>query len=168
MRSRCSLASAMTGKSAAMMRRSSSPTRSRVAATGRWMSRRATGATCWLTSLRLAERLHADADVHEADVHGDHAGVQLPGVGFATLLLQGAAQPVEDAEALLVPRRRQLEPASQHRFRHPERALREEAPPQRLGGAQLALRGPQRLLELGDGLVQQAHLLEGDAEVVVR
>src|SRR3989442_629831 len=67
-RSRCSLTSAMIGKSAAMIRRSSSTTRSSGAATGRWMSRRATGATCWLTSLRLCERFHAPAHVHEPDV----------------------------------------------------------------------------------------------------
>src|SRR6266702_1404063 len=92
-RSRWSLTSAMIGKSAAMMRRSSPATRSSSAATGCWMSRNETGATCWLTSLGAAERLRA---------------------------------------------------------------------------AELALGRPQRLLQLGDGLVHQAHLLERDAEVVVR
>src|SRR3989442_4750727 len=167
-RSRCSLTSTMTGKSAAMMRRSSSTTRSRVAATGRWMSRRATGATCWLTSFRLGECFHAPAHVHEADVHGGDASVQVLGFGFAALLLQRAAQPIEHAEALLVARRRQLQAAPRDRFRDAESPLREETPPQGLRRAELALGGAQRFLELGDGLVQQAHLLEGDPEVVVR
>src|SRR5713226_4336852 len=158
----------MIGKSAAMMRRSSSATRSRGAATGRWMSRSATGATCWLTSLCLGEGFHTAAHVHEPDVHGEDASVQLLGFGVAALVLQRATQPVEDAEALLVARGRQLQAAPEDRFRHAERSLREEAHAQRLRRAELALRGAQRFLEFGDGLVQQAHLLEGDAQVVVR
>src|SRR2546428_9856116 len=167
-RSRCSLTSAMTGKSAAMMRRSSSTTRARVAAAGRWMSRGATGATCWLSSFRLGECLHAPAHVHEADVHGGDASVQVLGFGFAPLLLQRAAQPIEHAEALLVARCRQFQAAPQDRFRDAESSLREETSPQRLRRAELALGGAQRFLELGDGLVEQAHLLEGDPEGVVR
>src|SRR5256712_5792071 len=131
-RGRCSLTSAMIGKSAAMIRRSSSTTRSSGAATGRWMSRRATGATCWLTSLHLGERFHAAAHVHEPDVHGEDASVQLLGFGLAALVLQRAAQPVEDAETLLVAGGRQLQAAPQDRFRHAERAFREETHPQRL------------------------------------
>src|SRR2546421_99878 len=57
MRRRCSLTSAMIGKSAAMRRRSSSTTRSSCPATGRWMSGRVTRASCWVTSTRLGERL---------------------------------------------------------------------------------------------------------------
>src|SRR5947199_38843 len=56
MRSRCSLTSAIMGKSAVMMRRSSSATSSSSPATGRWMSPSETGASCWLTSFRLGER----------------------------------------------------------------------------------------------------------------
>src|SRR5439155_1424487 len=77
MRRRCSLTSAMIGKSAAMSRRSSSTTRSSCPATGRWMSGRVTRASCWVTSARLGERLDPLAHVHEPDVRGEHAAVEL-------------------------------------------------------------------------------------------
>src|SRR6266516_2206531 len=141
MRSRCSLTSAMMGKSAAMIRRSSATTRSSSSATGRWMSRRETGATCWLTSLGPGERSGALADVPKADIHGEDAPVQGPRLDLLPLLLQRAAQ---------------------DRLRDDVRLLLDEAHAQRLGGLQLALGRPQRFLELGDGLVQQAHLLECD------
>src|SRR5690242_11075010 len=160
MRSRCSLTSAMTGKAAAMMRRSSSATRSRSSATGRWMSPSVARASCWLTSLRLGERLLARADVFEADIHGEHPPVQVPRLDPLALFLERPRQPIEDAEPLLIARGRQLERAPQNRLRHDVRALFHEAHPQGLRAAQLPLRGAQRLLELGDRLVEQPHLLE--------
>src|SRR6266571_2125181 len=168
MRRRCSLTSAMMGKSAAMIRRSSATTRSSSSATGRWMSRRETGATCWLTSLGPGERSGALADIPKADVHGEDAPVQGPRLDPLPLLLERAAEPIQDPEPALVPRPGQLERAAQDRLRDDVRLLLDEAHADRLGGLQLALGRPQRLLELGDGLVQQAHLLERDAEIVVR
>src|SRR6266705_3220039 len=167
-RSRWSLTSAMIGKSAAMMRRSSPATRSSSAATGCWMSRNETGATCWLTSLGARERLGALAHVHEPDIHREHAPVQVARLRLLAQRLEGPAQPVEDPHALLVARRRQLQRATQDRLRHAVRALLDEAHAERLRAPELALGRPQRLLQLGDGLVHQAHLLERDAEVVVR
>src|SRR6266542_1173797 len=52
-------------------------------------------------------------------------------------------------------------------FGDTEGALLEEADAQHLRRAQLALGGAQRLLQLRDGLVEQAHLLERDTEIVV-
>src|SRR6266566_60101 len=127
----------MTGKSAAMMRRSSSATRSSSLATGRWRSASATGATCWLTSLHLGERPGPRADILEADIHGENPAVLLPRLRFFSLRLERPAEPVQDAEPLLITR------------------------PGQLGRA-------QRLLELGDRLVEQPHLLERDPQVVVR
>src|SRR6266571_6239896 len=167
-RSKCSLTSAMTGKSAAMMRRSSSATRSSSLATGRWRSASATGATCWLTSLHLGERPGPRADILEADIHGENPAVLLPRLRFFSLLLERPAEPVQDAEPLLITRRGQLEPAPQDRLGHDIRALVDEADAQRLGRPELALGRAQRLLELGDRLVEQPHLLERDPQVVVR
>src|SRR6266480_1836689 len=169
MRTRCSFTSAIIGKSAAMIRRSSSATRSSSPATGRWRSRRATGTTCWVTLLRLGERLGARAHVPESNVHGEHPAVQLARLDPLTLFLEGAAQPVQDAEALLVATRgRQVERASQDRLRHDVRALVDEAYAQRLRASQLPVGRPQRLLQLRNRLVQEPHLLEGHAQVVVR
>src|SRR5207237_10165540 len=98
-RSKCSLTSAMTGKAAAMMRRSSSATRSRSSATGRWMSPRVAGASCWLMSLRLGERLLARPNVLEPDVHGEHPPIQVARLDPFALLLERPAQPVADADA---------------------------------------------------------------------
>src|SRR2546422_755789 len=163
-RSRCSFTSATIGKSAAMMRRSSPTTRSRSAATGRWMSRRETGVSCWLTSLGPGECAGALADVLESDVHGNDAAVQLTRLGFLALLFQRPAQPVEDPQPFLVTRRRQVERAPQDRFRHDMGALLHEASAQRLGAPQLPLGSAQCLLELRDRFVEQPHLLERDAE----
>src|SRR6266702_3412359 len=160
-RSRCSLTSAMNGKSAAMMRRSS-------AATGRWMSRNVTGATCWLTSLRAGERLGALPDVHEANVHREHTAVQIARLDLLALRLERATEPVEDPHALLVARRRQVQRAAQDRLGDDMRALLHKAHAERLRALELALRRAQRLLQLGDGLVQETHLLEGDAKIVMR
>src|SRR2546427_1794559 len=167
-RSRWSFTAAMIEKSAAMMRRSSPATRSSCAATGCCTSRRVTGATCWLTSLGAGERLGALAHVHEADVDGERAPVQLACLGLLALRLERPAEPVEDRQPLLFARRRQLERPPQNRFRHDVRALLDEAQTERLRALQLALGRAQRLLELGDRLVEQPHFLEGDAEVVVR
>src|SRR5947208_13217245 len=139
-RRRCSLTSAMIGKSAAMMRRSSSATRSSSLATGRWMSASATGATCWLTSLHLGERPRPGADVLEADIHGEHPAVQVPRLHLFSLLLERPAEPVQDAESLLIARRGQLEPAPQDRLGHDIGALVDEADAQRLGRPDLASR----------------------------
>src|SRR2546425_9585878 len=158
----------MTGKSAAMMRPSSPITRPSSAATGRWMSPSDTGAICWLTSLHLGELSGSLTDVFEPDVHGEHAPVQLPRLRFLPLLFERPAQPVQDPQALRVARRGQLEPAPQDRFGHDVSTLFDETDPQRLRGPELLLRGAQCFLELGDRLVEQAHLLEGDAQVVVR
>src|SRR2546430_7091880 len=138
MRRRCSLTSAMMGKSAAMIRRSSATTRSSSSATGRWMSRRETGATCWLTSLGPGERSSALADVPKADIHGEDAPVQGPRLDLLPLLLQRAAEPIEDPEPALVPRPGHLKPPPQARPRADVRLLLPEAPPHRLGGLQLA------------------------------
>src|SRR2546425_12933341 len=112
----------MIEKSAAMMRRSSPATRSSCAATGCCTSRRVTGATCWLTSLGAGERLGALAHVHEADVDGERAPVQLACLGLLALRLERPAEPVEDRQPLLFARRRQLERPPQNRFRHDVRS----------------------------------------------
>src|SRR5467141_3026927 len=168
MRTRCSFTSAMIGKSAAMMRTSSSATRSSSPATGRCRSRSAIGTTCWLTLLRLGERLRALTYVPESDVHREHPAVQLPRLCSLAELLERAAQPVQDPQALLVTGRRQVERAPQDRLRHDVGALIDEAHPQRLRAPQLPVGRPQRLLQLGNRLVEQPHLLEGHAQVVVR
>src|SRR5207249_1878656 len=168
LRRRCSLTSAMIGKSAAMSRRSSSTTRSSCPATGRWMSGRVTRASCWVTSARLGERLDPLGHVHEPDVRGEHAAVELSCLRALPLGLEGAPQPIENPQPLFVARRRQLQAAAQNGFRAGVRAFLGEADGQRLGGRLLALGGPQRLLELGDRFVEQAHLLEGDAQVIMR
>src|SRR5215510_3582758 len=144
----------MMGKSAATMRRSSAATWSSSAATGRWMSPSEARIACSLTSARVGERFDPRPHVHEADVDGEHAAIQLPGFGGFPLLLDGAGEPVENAEPLLVAGRRQLERAPQDRLRHDRCALFEEAHAQGLGGPQLPLGGPQRLLEFGDRLVE--------------
>src|SRR5256886_5241493 len=167
-RSRCSLTRAMMGKSAAMMRRSSSATSSSSPATGRWISPSETGASCWLTSFRLGERPCPLADVFEPDVHREHAPVQLSRLHVFSLLFERPAQPVQHAEPLLIARGRQVQPAAQDRLRHDVRALIEEAHAQGFRRPELPLRRPQRFLQLGDGLVQQPHLLERDPEIVVR
>src|SRR3989449_3152054 len=168
MRTRCSFTSAMIGKSAAMMRRSSSATRSSSPATGRWRSRSATGTTCWLTLFRLRERLGALPHIPESDVHGEHPAVQVARFDPLALLLERAAQPVQDTQALLITGGRQVERAPQDRLRDDVGALVEEAHAQRLRAPQFSVRRPQRFLQLRDRLVQQPHLLEGDAQVVVR
>src|SRR6266480_3846987 len=90
MRTRCSFTSAIIGKSAAMIRLSSSATRSSSPATGRWRSRRATGTTCWVTLLCLGERLGARAHVPESNVHGEYSAVQLARLDpLAPLLVPG-------------------------------------------------------------------------------
>src|SRR6266511_3623773 len=150
-----------------MTRRSSAPTCSSSPATGRCTSRRLTRATCWLMLFRFGERLDALLGIEEADIHGEHAAVQIPRVGFLALLLERAAEPVEHAEPLLIAGRREVETAAQDRFGDTEGALLEEADAQHLRRAQLALGGAQRLLQLRDGLVEQAHLLERDTEIVV-
>src|SRR6266536_534396 len=169
MRTRCSFTSAMIGKSAAMMRLSSSATRSSSPATGRWRSRSATGTTCWVTLLRLGERLGARAHVPESDVHGEHPAVQLARLDPFALFLERAAQPVQKAQALLVATGgRQVERAPQDRLRHDVGTLVDEAHAQRLRAPQLPVGRPQRLLQLRNRLVQEPHLLEGDAQIVVR
>src|SRR5205823_13189701 len=95
-RSKCSLTSATTGQAAAMMRRSSSETRSRSSATGRWMSPSVARARCWLTSLRLRERLGARADVLESDVHGENPAIQVAPFAPFALLLVRPSQSVDD------------------------------------------------------------------------
>src|SRR5207247_8511653 len=144
MRSRWSLTSAMMGKSAAMMRRSSTPTRSSSPATGRWTSRRETGATCWLTSLGPGERPGALADVPESDVHGEDAPVQRPRLQLLALLLQRPAEPIQDPEPPLVTRPGQLERAAQDRLRDGVRLLLQAPRAQRLGAPQLAFGRAQR------------------------
>src|SRR5512135_3486889 len=144
----------MIGKSAAMMRRSSAATRSSSPATGRWMSDNETRIACSLMLGRPGERLDARPHVHEPDVHGEHAPVQVPCLSRLPLLLERPGQPVEDAEALLVSRSGQLERPAQDRLRHAVRTLVVEADAERLRRPQLAFRGPQRLLKLRDGLVE--------------
>src|SRR2546421_42186 len=169
MRTRCSFTSAIIGKSAAMIRPSSSATRSSSPATGRWRSRRATGTTCWVTSLRLGERLGARAHVPESDVHSEHPAVQLARLDPLALFLERAAQPVQDTQAVLVATGGgQVERAPQDRLRHDVGALVDEAHAQRLRGPQFPVGRPQRLLQLRNRLVQEPHLLEGHAQVVVR
>src|ERR1051325_8970025 len=90
---------------------------------------------CSLTSARFGERFDPRPYVHEADVDGEHPSVELAGLRGFPLLFDRACQPVQDAEALRTPRRRQLEPPPQDRLRHDRRALLEKANAQRLGGA---------------------------------
>src|SRR6266568_6152661 len=167
-RTRCSFTSAMIGKSAAMIRTSSSATCSSSPATGRWRSRSATGTTCWLTLLRLGKRLGALAHVPEANVHGEHPAVQLARLDPLAQFLERAAQPVEDAQALLVTGGRQVERAPQDRLGHDVGTLVDEAHAQRFGAFQFPVGRPQRFLQLGNRLVQEPHLFEGHAQVVVR
>src|SRR5882672_475589 len=143
MRSRCSFTSLMIGKSAAMIRRSSSTTCSSSAATGPCTSRSAIrgSATGELMLPRLGERLGALLHVEEPDVHREHAAVQVARVGLLALLLQRAAQPVQDPQPLLVARGGQLESAPQNRFGHAVCRLLEEAHAQHLGRAELPVRG---------------------------
>src|SRR2546428_9242043 len=108
MRTRCSFTSAMIGKSAAMIRLSSSATRSSSPATGRWRSRSATGTTCWLTLFRQGERIGPLPHVPESDVHGEHPSVQVARFDPLALLLERAAQPVQDTQALLITGGRQV------------------------------------------------------------
>src|SRR6185503_13605673 len=103
------------------------------------MSRSATRATCGLMLARLGERFDAIADVTEPDIHREHSSIQLAGFLPFSLLLQRAAQPVENPEALLIARGRQLEGAPQNGFRHRIGALVEKAPAQRFGRPQLAV-----------------------------
>src|SRR5256885_2035874 len=140
MRTRCSFTSAMIGKSAAMIRPSSSATRSSSPATGRWRSRSATGTTCWLTLFRLGERLGALPHVPESDVHGEHPAVQVARFDPLALLLERAAQPVQDTQALLITGGRQVQRAPQDRLRDDVGALVEEAHAQRLRAPQFSVR----------------------------
>src|SRR5262249_53208532 len=137
-----------------MTRRSSSTTCSSSAATGRCTSRRLTRATCWLTLLRLGERFHALLGIKEANVDREHAAVQIARIGFLSLLLQRAAEPVQDAQALLVARSRQVEAAAQDRFGDAIGGFFEEADPEHFRRPQLPFGRPQRLLQLGDGFVE--------------
>src|SRR5713226_5790429 len=167
MRKRCAFTSAAIGKSAAMMRRSSRATCSSSSATGCCTSESEARAICWLTSLRLREGFAARADVQEADIHREHAPVQLPRLGPLALLLERPAEPVEDAEPFLVARGWQLERAPQDRLRDHVGALLHKAHAQRLRAAEPAFGRPQRLLQLADRLVEQAHLLERHTQIVV-
>src|SRR5713226_1248299 len=167
MRRRCAFTSAAIGKSAAMMRRSSRATRSSSSATGCCTSESEARAICWLTSLRLREGFASRADVQEADIHREHAPVQLPRLGPLALPLERPAEPVEDAEPFLVARGGQLERTPQDRLRHHVGTLLHEAHAQRLRAAEPPFGRPQCLLELADSLIEQAHLLERHAEIVV-
>src|SRR2546428_334410 len=138
------------------------------AATGRWRSGSATERTGWLTLLRLGERLGALAHVPEANVHGVHPAVKLARLDPLAQFLERAGQPVEDAQALLVTGGRQVERTPKDRLRHDVGTLVDEAHAQRLGAFQLPVGRPQRFLQLGNRLVQEAHLFEGHAQVVVR
>src|SRR2546428_9808274 len=138
----------MIGESAAMLRTTSSATRSSSPASGHWRSRSATGTTCWLPLLRLGERLGALPHVPESDVHGEHPAVQVARFDPLTLLLERAAQPVQDAQALLITGGRQVERAPQDRLRDDVGALVDEAHPERLRAPQLSIPRPQRLLQV--------------------
>src|SRR5260370_23222576 len=166
MRRRCAFASATIGKSAATMRRSSPATRSSSSATGCWTSEREARASCWLTLLRLREGFAARAHVQEAHIHREHAPVQLPRLGLLALLLEGPAEPVEDAEPVLVARGRELERAPQDRLRDHVGPLLDETHAQRLRAAEPTFGRPQPLLEFADHPVQQPHLLERPAAIV--
>src|SRR5207247_9016685 len=109
---------AMTGKSGAIMRRSSPATRSSCAATGCCTSRSVTGATCWLTSLGAGERLGALAHVHEADVDGERAPVHLACFGLLALRLERPAQPIDACQTTPLALPRRLRPPPPHRIRH--------------------------------------------------
>src|SRR5690242_12792755 len=109
------------------------------------MSRSDTRVTCEPTLFRLGQGFDPLAHVHEADVHGERTAVQLARLARLALLFERAAQPVQDAEALLVVLRRQLEAAPQDRLGDGVGLLVEEAGPKRLGRAQLAFRRAQRL-----------------------
>src|SRR5438046_2462172 len=85
---RCSFTSLMMGKSPAMIRRSSSTTRSSSPDTGSWISRSVTPATCWLTSPRLRQRLRAPLHVHEANIDRENPPVQVARLDLLPLLLE--------------------------------------------------------------------------------
>src|SRR5690349_6981936 len=147
------------GKSAAMTRRSSATTCSSSPATGRCTSWRLTRATCWLTLFRLGERFHALLGIEEPNVDRKNAAVELACVRLLALLLERAAEPVEDAQPLLIAGGRNIEAPAQNRLGDAEGALFEEADPQHLRGAQLSLGSAQRFLQLGDRLIEEPHLL---------
>src|SRR5262249_33301027 len=113
----------MMGKSAATMRRSSAATWSSSAATGRWMSPSEARIAFSLASPRGGGRFPPPPDAHEGDAAGKPAAIQPGGFGGFPLPPEGAGEPVQDAEPLLVAGRRQLERAPQDRFRHDRRAL---------------------------------------------
>src|SRR5262245_58301105 len=142
----------MIGKSAAVMRRSSWATRSRSSATGFCRYCSVTRMTCSFTSARPGQRFDARADIHEPDVDREHPAVQVPRVRRLPLLLERAAQPVQDTQPLLITGGGQVEGAPQDGFGDAERAFVVEADAQRLRRPQLAFRRPQRLLEFGNRL----------------
>src|ERR1041384_2287346 len=132
----------MMGKSAATMRRSSSATRSNSVATDRCTSPRATRSVDSPMSARLGQRFHALPHVHEPDVHREHAAVEVFRLTRPALLLQGAAEPIQNALTFFVARGRNVQRAPQDRLGDAVRAFFEEADAQRLRGPQLALGGP--------------------------
>src|SRR5436853_306938 len=82
--------------------------------------------------------------VPESDVHREHPAVQRAGFDPLPLFLERAAQPVQDAQTLLVATRgRQVQRAPQDRLRHDEGALVEEAHAQRLGASEFSVGRPQ-------------------------
>ena len=114
------------------------------------------------------EPLQPLAQVEEADVDREGTLVAADGGLALPLRLEGPPQPVEQRRSS---RRRASGSDSmarlQHRLGDGELALLEERDPQRFGGAEPSLGRAQRLLELGDRFVEQAHLLERDAQIVV-
>src|SRR5438093_690731 len=109
----------MTGKSAAMIRRSSSRTRSSSGRTVRWISDRVMGAS-WDRTLptRLGEHLHPVADVLESDVHGEDALVVSQGIRCFSLLFFAPPQPIQQADLVFISSRVLLDRASEHGSPH--------------------------------------------------
>src|SRR5262249_5288219 len=77
------------------------------------------------------------------------------------------AQPIDQADLLLVAARQALDRAPENRLGDREAGLLVERDPQLLRGLEPAFGRTERFLELRDRFVEQAHLLERDSEIVM-
>src|SRR5450759_1049307 len=170
---RCAFTDSTIGASARTMRHISSGTHSRRARTGAWISSSAEASRMGLVGARSSREggLHGVqslADVTELDVDGEDPFVERHGFGRLLEALRRVTHQVEHANELVVAGAGFREGTLQDGPRDGELPLLEEALAERLVRAHAPLRAAQGLLELGDGLVEETHLLVGDAEVVVR
>src|SRR3989304_3265160 len=100
-------------------------------ATGRCTSASVTPAAWWVTPSDpgSGHGFHALTDVGEVDVHRHHPVVGRERIRVLVLLLERAAEPVQQADALAVIVRRHLQAAPHDGLGHRELALLEEAQP---------------------------------------